>query len=112
MAGFLRLHDRRNCCRFIPALTVRVVEPLIAALKDTDSRVRRAATESLSKVGYEAVAALATALKDTDSDVRGYGKRARGPLYRGTLRAPVPRGRQRASRGPAATRPSSDRGSI
>jgi HEAT repeat protein len=47
------------------------VEPLIAALKGEDWRVREAAAEALGKVGdARAVEPLIAALKDGDSDVR------------------------------------------
>ena len=46
------------------------VEPLIHALKDEDSGVRREAIKTLVKIGEPAVEPLIQALKDEDSDVR------------------------------------------
>ena len=47
------------------------VEPLIAALKDSDSDVRRAAAETLGKIAdAQAVEPLAVALSDKDEDVQ------------------------------------------
>ena len=53
------------------ALGALTVEPLIAALKDTDEEVRRAAAEALGKIkDRRAVEPLSAAFKDTDKDVR------------------------------------------
>ena len=51
-------------------LGATVVEPLLGALKDSDSDVRRAGTEALVKLGAAAVEPLVRALKDGDWDTR------------------------------------------
>ncbi|MCD5397553.1 HEAT repeat domain-containing protein, partial [candidate division NPL-UPA2 bacterium] len=49
----------------------RVVEPLIASLRDEDPHVRRSAARALGKIGDpRAVGPLIAALKDEDSNVR------------------------------------------
>jgi HEAT repeat protein len=55
----------------------RVVEPLIAALKDTDKDVRQAAAVALGKIGdARAVEPLIAALKDEERDVRAVATEA------------------------------------
>ncbi len=46
------------------------MEPLIAALKDKDEYVRKAADEALVKIGAPAMEPLIAALKDEKWDVR------------------------------------------
>lgn len=55
----------------------RVVEPLIAALKDSDHDVREEAAEALGKIGDpRARGPLTEALTDPDHDVRKEAERA------------------------------------
>jgi HEAT repeat protein len=59
------------------------VEPLIAALKDKDSDVRKAAAEALGKIGDpRAVEPLIAALKDAEWHVRKAAAKALVSLYR------------------------------
>ena len=61
----------------------RAVEPLIAALKDTDKDVRQAAAEALGKIGDpRAVEPLIAALKDAEWHVRKAAAKALVSLYR------------------------------
>ena len=48
----------------------RVVQPLMAALKDVDEEVRLAAAQALGEIGAAAVEPLIVALNDADEDVR------------------------------------------
>jgi hypothetical protein len=57
------------------------VEPLIAALKDSDDKVRRSAAEALGKIGDScAVEPLIAALKDSDYEVRWQAREALGKM--------------------------------
>jgi HEAT repeat protein len=59
----------------------RAVEPLIAALEDTDSSVRAKAASALGEIrDLRAVGALIAALKDTDSSVRAEAASALGKI--------------------------------
>ena len=64
------------------------VEPLIAALKDSDKDVRQAAAEALEKIGTCTVEPLIAALKDSDKDVRQAAAEALGKI--GDIRAVEP----------------------
>jgi HEAT repeat protein len=67
----------------------RVVDPLIAALKDEQPLVRRAATKSLGKLGdVRALDSLIGALEDSDALVRAGAADALGQM--GDARAAVP----------------------
>jgi len=58
----------------------RAIEPLIAALKDEDTDVRRYATKSLGEIGIPAVELLIAALKDEDRVVRRGAVKTLGEL--------------------------------
>jgi HEAT repeat protein len=59
----------------------RIVEPLMAALKDTDSRVRRAAAIKLGKINDpRVVEPLIVALKDSDNEVRNDAEDSLGEI--------------------------------
>ncbi|MGH9838914.1 MAG: HEAT repeat domain-containing protein [Blastocatellia bacterium] len=66
----------------------RAIEPLIAALKDGRSDVRRAAAEALVKIGEAAVEPLVAAFKDSGSNVRQVAAKALGEI--GDARAVEP----------------------
>ena len=69
--------DWHNCV----ALGSPAVKPLIAALKDENSDVRKAAAEALGKIGdARAVEPLIAALKDRYSDVRQAASEALGKI--------------------------------
>jgi len=62
---------RYNAALALGKIGKPAVEPLIAALKDKDSRVRYSAAWALGKIGDKrAVEPLIAALKDKDSTVR------------------------------------------
>ncbi|QGZ89549.1 hypothetical protein GQR42_08210 [Microcystis aeruginosa FD4] len=66
------------------------VEPLIAALKDEDVVVRRAAAEALGKIGGElAIEPLVAVLKDEDVDVRRSATEALGKIGDGRVVEPL-----------------------
>jgi hypothetical protein len=66
----------------------RAVQPLIAALKDSDRHVPETAAEALVKIGTPAVEPLIVALKDSDSNVRRLAAGALGQI--GDARAVEP----------------------
>jgi hypothetical protein len=68
--------DWHNCV----ALGSPAVKPLIAALKDENSDVRKAAADALVKIGAPAVEPLIAALKDENSDVRQAAAKALGKI--------------------------------
>lgn len=59
---------------------MRAVEPLITALNDNDSRVEKATTEALLKIGSPAVEPLLITLRDTEKSVRKAAAKVLGNL--------------------------------
>ena len=70
------------------AIGAPAVALLVAALKDENSDVRRAAAKALVKIGAPAVEPLVAALKDEDSSVRSAAVEVLGKL--GAMRAVEP----------------------
>ena len=71
---------RRTAALALGKIGEPAVEPLIAALKDSDDCVRREATEALGKIGEPAVEPLIAALKDSDDYVRREAAEALGKI--------------------------------
>jgi HEAT repeat protein len=71
IAALKDTNDEDVLCKALGKIGTPAVEPLIAALKDSDRSVRHAAAESLGEINDpRAVEPLIAALKDTDASVR------------------------------------------